>query len=145
MSTTFTTVVVGTDAAEVFGGAKARVHTYDNPDAPELSGHIAMIEFASVVVQCSGDGARTLTEGLREMADKVEAAHREWLQAAAARENAAPVFEVGDRVHHDEYGLGRVTGHDNVEPELTVLVQFDNERTARFVQASDIEAAEANP
>ena len=32
-----------------------------------------------------------------------------------------PVFEVGDRVTHDQCGLGRIIG---IEPEVAVLVDF---------------------
>ncbi|MCX4686542.1 MULTISPECIES: hypothetical protein [Kitasatospora] len=60
------------------------------------------------------------------------AAPRRHLPTSPFRRAPAPpppkVFAVGDRVTHDEYGLGRAIG---VEGELAVLVDFGS-RTERI-------------
>lgn len=92
----YTTIGVLPDAQD-FADAKASIIEQDD-------GHIAVVTFelastqGALAMQCSGDGARTLVEGLRLLADKVEAAHMEWLRSKvteqdeqADRESAAKI------------------------------------------------------
>lgn len=64
-----------------FEQARARIQETD-------TGHIAAIDIDGWYVQASSteDSARTLVEGFRLLADKVEAVHREWLRTKAAEQ-----------------------------------------------------------
>lgn len=62
---------------------KAKTSVQETDDS-----HIAAIHIDGLTIQASSDGdsARTLVEGFRLLADKVEAAHREWLRTKAAEQ-----------------------------------------------------------
>ncbi len=69
---------------EDFDKATVNVQSQSSGD-----GHIAAVKFlldldGDVTLQASGDGARVLVEGLRLLADRVEAARTEWLRTKKA-------------------------------------------------------------